>query len=148
MKKFATAVGITLAVTLLGATLAFAAPHDGGKGRGHGKHGAFGEKFAQKLGLTDDQKAQVKAIKKESREQNKAFFEQAHGTMKEFFAAKKANDTAKMDSLKPTVDAQRAQMKQIRSAEEAKIASVLTPDQNAKWQQLKAEREARHAARQ
>ena len=43
MKKFATAV----AVTMLGAAFAFAAPHGGGKGwGGHGKHGAFGEKLA------------------------------------------------------------------------------------------------------
>src|SRR5436190_2768194 len=113
MKKLTTAV----AVTILGASLAFAAPHEGGHW-GH-KHGMFGAKLAQELNLTDAQKDQIKAIKQESRQQNAAFFDQAHGTMKEFFAAKKANDTAKMDALKPTVDAQRAQMKQIRAAEEA-----------------------------
>jgi Spy/CpxP family protein refolding chaperone len=35
-------------------------------------------------------------------------------------------------------------MKQIREAAQAKIASVLTAEQNAKWQQLQAERAARH----
>jgi len=147
LKKIATA---TLGVTLLGATIAFAAPHDGGEGfrHGHGKHGAaFSEKLAQKLNLTDAQKAQIKAIKQESREQNKAVFEQNHATMKEFWAAKKANDTAKMESLKPAVEAARAQMKQLRAAEEAKFASVLTAEQNAQWQQLKAQREARHRNR-
>ena len=36
-------------------------------------------------------------------------------------------------------------MKAIRAGEETKIASVLTPEQNAQWQQLKAERAARRA---
>ena len=137
MKKFTTAV----AVTLLGATMAFAAPHEGGKGFG-GKRGGFG-KLAQELNLTDAQKAQIKEIKKASFEANKAFFEQSRNTMQEFWAAKKANDTAKLDALKPTLQSQRAQMKQLRDAEDAKIASVLTADQNAKWQQLKAQHQGR-----
>ena len=78
MKKLTIAV----AVTLLGAALAFAAPHEGGKGFGHGRHGMFGEKLAQELGLSDAQKAQIKDIHKASREENKAFFEQAHATMR------------------------------------------------------------------
>ena len=144
MKKFASAV----AVTLLGASLAFAAPHDGGNGWGrHGRHGGFGAKLAQELNLTDAQKTQIKSIKQASREQNAAFFKQSRATMKEFFAAKKANDTATMESLKPAMEANRTQMKQIRAAEEASIASVLTPDQNAKWQQLKADRAARRQKR-
>ena len=136
MKKF----GIAVAVTLVGASLAFAQPHEGGKQWGHGDRGGFGRKLVEQLNLTDAQKAQVQQIKKDSREQNKAFFEQSRATMQAFFDAKQANDTAKLDSLKPQVQAQRAQMKQIRDAEDAKIASVLTADQNAKWQQLKAER--------
>ncbi len=145
MKKFATAV----AITVFGATLAFAAPHEGGKGfGGHGRRGAFSQKLAEKLGLTDAQKEQIKAINKQTREENKAFFEQSRQTMREFFAAKKANDTAKADSLKPAVEANRAQMKAIRAAQEQKIAAVLTPEQNAQWQQLEAERAARHRNRQ
>jgi len=143
MKKFTTAV----AVTLLGASLAVAAPYQGGH-RGHHRHGEFGKKLAQKLNLTDAQKEQIKAIRKDSREQNKAFFQQSRATMKDFFAAKKADDTAKLDALKPAMEANRAQMKQIRAAEEAKIVTVLTPEQNAQWQQLKAQRAERHRGRQ
>ncbi len=141
MKKFTAAV----AVTFLGAALAFAAPHEGGKGfRGHGRHGMFGQKLAEELGLSDAQKGQIKDLMKASHQENKAFYQSSRATMKEFFAAKKAGDTAKADSLKPTLEANRAQMKQLRAAEQAKIASVLTPDQNARWQQLKADRAARH----
>jgi len=146
MKKLATAI----AVTALGAAVAFAAPQDGGKAWGHGRHhrGMFGKHLAEKLNLTDAQKTQVKDIMKASRQENKAFFEQSRATMKEFFRAKKAGDTAKADALEPTIESQRAQMKAIRASEETKIASVLTPEQNAQWQQLKAERAAKRAQRQ
>jgi Spy/CpxP family protein refolding chaperone len=147
MKKFAAAI----AVTALGAAVAFAAPqHEGGKAWGHGHrhmHGVFSKRLAEKLNLTDAQKAQVKDIMKASRQENKAFFQQSRADMKAFFEAKKAGDTAKMDALKPTVQSDRAQMKAIRASEETKIASVLTPDQNAQWQQLKAQRAAKRAQR-
>ena len=133
-----------VAVLALSTGLALAAPHGGGKGfRGHGKAG-FGRQFAQKLNLTDAQKAQIKDLSKSFREENKASFQAFRQTMQEFRAAKQANDTAKLDALKPRMDAQRAQMQQLRSALDAKIATVLTPEQNAQWQQLKAERAAKH----
>jgi len=131
-------------VLTLGAGLAVAGTGEGGYGHHHhGRHGVFSEKLAAKLNLTDAQKAQVKDIKKSSHEQNAAFFQSARQTFKDFKAAKEANDTAKMDALKATMESNRAQMKQIREAEKAKIASVLTTDQNAQWQKLQAERAAR-----
>jgi len=145
MKKTITAA---VAVLALAGTMAFAAEGDfGGHGRHH-RHGMFGAKMAAKLNLTDAQKAQIKDIKKSTHEANAAFFEQARATRKEFFTAKKANDTAKMDALKPAMESQRAQMKEIRKAEMAKITSVLTPDQQAQLQQLRAEHKAHHNDKQ
>jgi len=143
MKKTITAVA---AVLTLAGTMAFADGVKGEHGFGghHHRHGMFGEKLAAKLNLTDAQKAQIKDIKKSTREANAAFFEQARATRKEFWTAKKANDTAKMDALKPTLESQRAQMKTIRQTEMSQITSVLTPDQQAQLQQLRAERKARH----
>src|ERR1041385_7911591 len=148
MKKTITAI----AVLALSGTLAFAATegHEGFGGHGHRGHhrGMFGAKMAAKLGLSDAQKAQIKDIKKATREANAAFFDQARATRKEFWEAKKAGDTAKMDSLKPTLDSPRAQMKQIRQAEQAKVLSVLTPDQQAKLDAMKAEGKAKRGNRQ
>ena len=143
MKKLATAI----AVTALGAAIAFAAPQqDGGKawghGHGHGRHGVFGQQLAEKLNLTDAQKEQWHAIKKDSRAQNAEFFKQSHETMQAFRAAKESGDTAKADSLKATVDAQRAQMKQIRDAEDQKLMAILNAEQRAQYQAIKAERAA------
>ena len=138
--KWITAAG----VAVLSATMAFAAPH-GDFGGGH-RHGRMEAKLAKKLNLSDAQKQQWKDIRKASREQNKAFFEQAKATRKDFRAAKEANDQAKMDSLKATMQSQRAQFKEIRQAEMQQFVSILTPDQKAQLDALKAKWDARRAA--
>jgi protein CpxP len=132
-----------VAVLALSTGLALAAPHGDGQGR-HGK-GEFGQELAQKLNLTDAQKAQIKELNKSFREQNKAFFESARQTMQDYRAAKQANDTAKINALQPQFDAQRAQMQQLRAGLDAKISTVLTPEQNTQWQTLKAERAAKRS---
>jgi len=148
MKKAITAV----AVLALSGTLAFAATEGqegfGGRHHGHGRHHQFGARFAEKLNLTDAQKAQIKDIRKASREANAAFFEQARATRKEFHEAKKANDTAKMESLKPTLQSQREQMKELRKNEMTKIVSILTPEQQSMLQQLRAERKSHRSEKQ
>jgi len=134
-----------VAVLALGATLAFASMHDGKEGKhGWGGHrgGSFSEMYAQKLNLTDAQKAQIADIEKASREANKAFFDAQKQTREQFKAARDANDTTKLDALRPTMESQRAQMKQLRDAQDAKIRAILTLEQRAQFDTLKAEREA------
>lgn len=135
------------AVVTLTSTLAFAAPH-GGRGQG-GRHGKadFAEKFAQKLNLTDAQKAQIKQIHLSSREQNKVFFEQSRATRKALREARQANDTARLEQLKATMEADGVRFKQIREAEMAQVLSVLTPEQRAQFEALKAEGKARRGQR-
>ena len=145
MRKFVTAV----AVTLLGASLAIAAPQEAGNGGGRGRQMmTFTERFGATLNLTDAQTTKIDAIQKETREKHAKFFEEQHATMKAYWDAKQANDTAKMDALKPAMDKQRAEMKEIRTAEDAVIAKVLTADQNAQWEKMKAERAAQQGQRQ
>jgi Spy/CpxP family protein refolding chaperone len=100
--------------------------------------------YAQKLNLTDAQKAQIADLDKNFRETNKALFEASKQTREQFKAAKDANDTAKLDALRPAMESQHAQMKQLRDAQDAKIKAILTPEQRAQFDTLKAEREARH----
>jgi periplasmic protein CpxP/Spy len=137
--KWLAAVG----VLTLTATMAIAAPHEG-MGEGHHGKGMFSEKFAQKLNLTDAQKTQVRDLSKSFRAQNKAFFETFRSTMKDYRSAKESNDTAKVNALQAQFDSQKAQMKQLRTGLDAQISNVLTPAQRAQWEQLKAERAAKH----
>ncbi|HYO75564.1 MAG TPA: Spy/CpxP family protein refolding chaperone [Thermoanaerobaculia bacterium] len=142
---------MTVAATLaLSTSIAIAAPHGGrGEGKSGGKrgHGEFEGRFAEKLNLTDAQKAQIKTIRQNNREQNKAVFEQSRETFKQFWEAKKAGDTARVEQLKPVFEQQRAQVRQLLDAERQLVLALLTPEQRAQYEALKAERESRRGQR-
>ena len=135
------------AVLALSASLAVASPDGTGEGKRHGhhKHGRadLGERFAQKLNLTDAQKERLRTLNQQFREQNKTFFEHARHTREEFRAAKKAGDTTQVDALKATMESQRAKMKELRDAHRAQVLSLLTPEQRQQLETMKAERQAR-----
>ncbi len=139
MKKTITAV----AVFALGASLAFAAPGDWKGHEGHGRGAGISEKMAQKLNLSDAQKEQVKAIEAQFRTDNAAFLQNFRQTMQDVRAAKQANDTARLDALRPTVESQKAQMKTLREAQREKIRNILNADQRAQLDAMKAQRESR-----
>ncbi|HEX7190239.1 MAG TPA: hypothetical protein VF381_01600, partial [Thermoanaerobaculia bacterium] len=82
MKKFITAVVVVAAMTT---PVAFANNQDFG-----GRHQAM-SKFADKLGLTDAQKQQIKDLNKQFRQDNMAFLQQVRATRQEARAAKQAN---------------------------------------------------------
>jgi Spy/CpxP family protein refolding chaperone len=139
----------TAAVLTLSSTLAFAAPHDGHRGR-HGRGGRggdFSERFAKKLNLTEAQQQQIRDSQKSFRETNKSLFEAARATRQQMHAAKEAGDTAQLEALKGTAQAQRTQLKQLHEAQMQRIEALLTPEQRTQLQAMKAEREARRAQR-
>jgi Spy/CpxP family protein refolding chaperone len=143
-KKWFTAAA---AILTLSGTLAFAAPHEGRGGK-HGRGGRqFGEHFAQKLNLTDSQKQQIQDVQKSFRDENKAFFDATRDTHRQIRAAKEAGDTAKLEALKATAESQREQMKQLRGEKMQRIEALLTTEQRAQWQAMKAERQAKRAER-
>ena len=141
------------AVLTLSTTMAFAAPGGEGHGRfggkrGHGgRGGEFAARFAQKLNLTDAQKQQIRELHSNFREQNKAFFESTRETRQQVKAAREARDTARLEALKGTIASQREQMKQLREKQHERIVALLTPEQRAKLETLKAERKDRRAER-
>lgn len=136
------------AVVALSSTLAFAVPHEGGK-RGRGGRGGheFGERFAQKLNLSEAQKQQIKDAQTAFRNENKAFYETVRDTRRQIKAAKEAGDTALVEQLKTTAQSQFARMKELRQAEQQRILTLLTPEQRTQWEALKAERDAKRGQR-
>jgi Spy/CpxP family protein refolding chaperone len=136
---------ITLfAVALFTAAVGFA-QQGGGERRGPMNFAAM---YGEKLALTDAQKDQIKAIETKTREDNKEFFESSRKLNEEMRAAREANDSAKMDSLKPAMKESREKMTKIRAAELEKIKPVLTADQRTQLDKLIAEREAQRKERQ
>jgi Spy/CpxP family protein refolding chaperone len=109
---------------------------------------SFTERYGADLGLTDTQKTTIDNIEKKWNEDHEKFITEFRATMAEYRAAREANDTAKLDALKPKMDSQRAEMTKLRAEQEEKIASTFTDEQKAKWSKIKEEREARMKARE
>ena len=139
-----------LAVVALSGTMAIAAVDDGGgKAWGHGHRGrAMAAHLAKKLNLTDAQIEQWKSIHQSFRTDNQAFLQSVRQTHQDLRAARQAGDEAKVAELKAVAQSQRAQMKQLREAQHEKFLSILTPDQRAQFDALKAERQARRQQHQ
>ena len=90
----------------------------GGPGKQGVRGGGFGDRLIKDLNLTPDQQAKVKPILEDTRSKMKALHEDS--------------------SLTP--DQRREKAKEIREANRAKLKEVLTPEQQQKLDQLRAER--------
>lgn len=137
-KKLIALVG----VIALGASMATA-----GEGkrhvRGEGRPGARVDILMEKLDLSVAQRAQIEQIRKSSRDNHPALMEEFRLLHEEMRAARAANDTARVETLRARFQAKSPQMKQIHEAEMAQIMTVLNDDQKAKFKALKAEAAAK-----
>lgn len=108
-----------LPIIVLCTTISGAQACPGEKGGFHGKGGDFKERKVEhldsKLDLTDEQKTRVESILESKHQQAKAIFEESRPKLQ---ALKKSTDT--------------------------EIRAILTPDQQAKFDKLAAEKEAKH----
>ena len=138
MKKWITAV----AAIALVATTTFAQEGQRPRRGPGGPPPPFVAAFGEKLALTDAQKDQINAIEKKTKEDNASFFESSKRLMDEARAAREANDTAKLESLKPSLDANRETMKKILDEQLASIEKVLTDTQREQFEKIKKEHEA------
>ncbi len=112
-------------------------------GQQGGPNQTFTQRYGQQLNLTDDQKKQIDEMDGKFQKDNATFLESYQKTMAEFREARQANDTAKVEALRPKVDALRTDMTKLRGAHEEKIAATFNDDQKAQWKKIKEEREAR-----
>lgn len=139
---------ITTAVALaLGTSLAFAGGGEGKRGMHRGKHGMHGEagmaRLAEKLNLTEAQKAQLKEQRANFRASNAARFETHKDTMRQYREARKAGDTARAEQLKATLEIQKGELQQLRKAQHDAMLSILTPEQRNQLEAMKAEHKGR-----
>jgi hypothetical protein len=125
----ATAISLTIALTAFG--------QQGGQNQ------TFTQRYGQQLNLTDEQKKQIDEMDAKFQKNNAEFLDTYQKTMAEFREARQANDTAKLDALRPKVGTQRAEMTKLRGAHEDKIAATFNDDQKAQWKKIKEDREAR-----
>ena len=133
---------ITTAVALaLGTSLAFAGGGEGKRGMRHGKQGMHGEagmaRMAEKLNLTEAQKAQLKEQRANFRASNQARFEKHKDTMRQYREARKAGDQARAEQLKATLEIQKGELQQLRKAQHDAMLSILTPEQRTQLEAMK-----------
>ena len=131
LKKTITAA---LAV-VLGATLAFAGHGEGHHGRGKGAI----LRFSDELNLSEAQKTQIKDMQQSFRDQNETLMNQFKQTARDYREARRSGDTAKADSLRTVFEAQKAQVQSLHKSLESQIMNVLTAEQRAKYDALKAQ---------
>ncbi len=129
-----------VSILVLAASLAFAIATVGQEQR---KPQTFTERYGQQLNLTDAQKKTIDELEKKFDQDNAAFLDSYHKSMNEYREARQANDTAKIDALRPKVDSLRAEMTKLRTPQEEKIAATFTDAQKETWKKIKEEREAR-----
>jgi Spy/CpxP family protein refolding chaperone len=103
----------------------------------------FTERYGQQLNLTDTQKKQIDDLDAKFQKDNSAFLDTYQKTMSEYREARQANDSVKIEALRPKVDSQRSEMMKLRGAQEEKIAATFTDDQKTQWKKIKDERDAR-----
>jgi Spy/CpxP family protein refolding chaperone len=102
-------------------------PQGQGQGRGGGQMdpGRRADMMKDRLGLSDAQTAQVKAVYEDERTKSQALM---------------ADQTGDRDAM-------RAKMGEIRKGSEDRIAAILTPDQKTKYDAMRAEMQQRGPGR-
>ncbi len=135
--KFATVAALAAGMAMAQAPAAPADPAQPRAGRAWGAHsGAFRQRMAQALNLSDAQKEQAKAIFQQAKQNAQPLAQQLKQNREALAAAVKANDVAQIHSLAAQQGNLRGQMLGIRSEAMAKLYTTLTPEQKAKADQM------------
>lgn len=111
--------------------------HGPREGRGPGGPGGPGfgpppiEMITERLGLSEDQQAQLKALREKNRADNKALFDSARAAHEAFDKALEADapDAATVGRLAIALHATQKKMDAVRRADFEQMKSILTPEQ-------------------
>src|SRR5438874_12917097 len=139
MRRLMTTVAVAALATL---PWAAAARAEGPEGHPHGHGPGFGPRFAEELGLTDDQKAQMEAIHNKTMEAARPLMESAHQAREAFQQALEA-DNADPATVGRAAIAMHAAEKKLHAAHEAamdQFKALLTPEKRQKLDQMKERR--------
>ena len=119
----------------------------------HGKKGKHAAMLAEIPNLTDEQKAQMKDIKKSGRQSMKGQHEKIR-SVREKLGSLKSAENPNLNEINMLIDEMHkleAEMDKAKTASHLKALSVLTPEQrkvfNAKMKEKRAEREKMHKKR-
>lgn len=152
MKKLTAAI-LSIVLVAMGAMFVFAQDGAGQKDgkRGFGKRGGHhrGGMMLRGLDLTDEQKAQVKAVTQASRESSKPLREQMRANRQKLQTLSESGnfDQAQVQALADEQGKLTAQMIVEKEKVKSQISAILTPEQKAKAAEMKAQFKQKRAER-
>jgi protein CpxP len=97
---------------------------------------------AEKLNLTDEQKAQLKQLRQSDHQENAQLFDDFRAKRKELRSLTRAGDPSASD-VRAQLEALRPQIEAARKQQHDQFLNVLTPEQRARLEQWKAKRQSR-----
>jgi Spy/CpxP family protein refolding chaperone len=127
--------GIALAAVLFGAVAAPAVAGNGGKG----KRGAAIERVMQRLDLTQEQKARIKAIREQFQAQHASQIDEIRSLASQMRDARKAGDTARARALRAELKTKAEALREARKPMKEQILAVLTPAQREELAKMREE---------
>ena len=113
------------------------------RGFGRGQARVMRGVVAQKLNLTDEQKAQLKQLRETTHNANAQLFADAHAKRQELRSLTRADDP-RASEVKAQLEALRPQLEAARKQQHTEFLNVLTPEQREQLEQWKAERQSKH----
>lgn len=132
-------MGMAVVGAALGAVPATAQPE--GEGRRDGRHGA--RAIVEYLDLTQEQQDSWKALREQHRDEMKAVREEGRELRQRLREALEADEPdAVVGEAAKAAHAHRQMMKQARETFEGQLKSVLSPEQQEKYEAFKAARKA------
>ncbi len=111
-------------------------------GFGRGQARVMRGVVAQKLNLTDEQKAQLKQLHQTLHQNNAQLFADARAKRQELRSLTRADDPRAAE-VKAQLDALRPQLEAARQQQHTEFLNVLTPEQRSQLEQWKAERQSK-----
>lgn len=136
-------LAMVVTVGLLGGAVMAQQPEERRKG---GEPGQRGDRMAEYLGLSAEQRSSIEALRTEERKQNEPLRAEGHEVHQALrtLIEQENPDPAALGAAMLAVKQHEAKMKASHEAFEAKVKASLTPEQKQKFEALKAAREVGH----
>ncbi|MEO5929510.1 MAG: Spy/CpxP family protein refolding chaperone [Candidatus Kapaibacterium sp.] len=120
---------------------AFAQKPDKADRMGH--RGEMKDKLIQKLNITADQQAKLKALRDQFKTQNSSSMSEIKALREKMREYAKNHDEANLKATRDQLKAKMEAMKPAREQLRAQMKAILTPDQQVQLEKLKADRKAK-----
>jgi periplasmic protein CpxP/Spy len=99
-----------------------------------------GMRKLDQLGLSPQQKEQVRALREQEKQKNGPLMTQAKDLREQARAARESGNQAKLQSVRSQMEALRPRLQEARADYKQKMDAILTPEQRTKLDQMRAER--------